>query len=175
MTKTGDIKNMQASFTRRRLAALAGAILASLAPAAFADTWPSKPVKIVAQTGQRIQGVPVPSSSLMKNPANQSVVWIKTAPESFAPRVVTFEPLDGANVLVTSGLAGGERVVHVGTHCVACLAAAGLPPVTVAGAAGALSPITCTALPSRSADLPATTTGSPARRPSRTSTHSPST
>ncbi len=47
MTKTGDIKNMQASFTRRRLAALAGAILASLAPAAFADTWPSKPVKIV--------------------------------------------------------------------------------------------------------------------------------
>jgi cobalt-zinc-cadmium efflux system membrane fusion protein len=70
-----------------------------------------QPVRIVAQTGQRIQGVPVPSSALMKNPANQSVVWIKTAPESFAPRVVGFEPLDGANVLVTNGLEGGERVV----------------------------------------------------------------
>ncbi|MDE2600550.1 MAG: HlyD family efflux transporter periplasmic adaptor subunit [Rhodocyclaceae bacterium] len=70
-----------------------------------------QPVKIVAQTGQRVQGVPVPAAALMKNPANQSVVWIKTAPEAFAPRVVTLEPLDGANVLVTSGLAGGERVV----------------------------------------------------------------
>ena len=37
------------------------------------------------------------------------------------------------------------------------------------------APITCTALPSRSVALPATTTGSPSRRPSRTSTHSPST
>lgn len=70
-----------------------------------------QPLKIVVQTGQKLEGVPVPSAALMKNPANQSVVWVKTAPESFAPRVVTFEPLDGTNVLVTSGLAGGERVV----------------------------------------------------------------
>src|SRR5690606_18091587 len=70
-----------------------------------------QPVKIVAQTGQRLQGVPVPSAALMKNPANQSVIWVKTGPESFEPRVVSFEPLDGANVLVTAGLAGGERIV----------------------------------------------------------------
>lgn len=70
-----------------------------------------QPVQIVAQTGLRLQGVPVPSAALMKNPANQTVVWIKTAPESFEPRVVSFEPLDGANVLVTAGLAGGERIV----------------------------------------------------------------
>lgn len=70
-----------------------------------------QPVQIVAQTGLRLQGVPVPSAALMKNPANQTVVWVKTAPESFAPRVVSFEPLDGANVLVTAGLAGGERIV----------------------------------------------------------------
>jgi hypothetical protein len=70
-----------------------------------------QPVKIVAQTGQRLQGVPVPSMALMKNPANQTVVWVKTGPESFVPRVVSFEPLDGANVLVTGGLAGGERIV----------------------------------------------------------------
>jgi hypothetical protein len=70
-----------------------------------------QPLKVVVQTGQHMEGVPVPSAALMKNPANQTVVWVKTAPESFSPRVVNTEPLDGANVLVTSGLVGGERIV----------------------------------------------------------------
>ena len=69
-----------------------------------------QPLKVVVQTGQSVQGVPVPAAALMKNGANQSVVWVKTGPESFTPRVVAFEPLDGANVLVTSGLEGGERI-----------------------------------------------------------------
>ena len=69
-----------------------------------------QPLKVVVQTGQTVQGVPVPLASVMKNPANQNVIWVKTGPESFSPRVVVFEPLDGANVLVTSGLDGGERI-----------------------------------------------------------------
>lgn len=69
-----------------------------------------QPLKVVVQSGQKVQGVPVSSAAVMKNPANQSVVWVKTGPESFTPRVVVFEPLDGANVLVTSGLEGGERI-----------------------------------------------------------------
>lgn len=70
-----------------------------------------QPLKVVVQTGQPVQGVPVPAAAVMKNTANQSVVWVKTGAESFSPRVVGFEPLDGANVLVTSGLEGGERIV----------------------------------------------------------------
>ena len=70
-----------------------------------------QPLKVVVQTGQSVQGVPVPSAALMKNTANQSVVWIKTGPESFTPRVVVFDPLDGASVLMTAGLDGGERIV----------------------------------------------------------------
>lgn len=70
-----------------------------------------QPLKVVVLTRERVQGVPVPSTALMKNPANQSVVWIKTSPESYAPRVVSFEPLDGSHVIVTAGLKGGERVV----------------------------------------------------------------
>lgn len=69
-----------------------------------------QPLRVVVQTGQKVQGVPVPSAAVMKNPANQSVVWVKTGPESFSPRVVVFEALDGANVLVTTGLDGGERI-----------------------------------------------------------------
>ncbi|HWU84506.1 MAG TPA: efflux RND transporter periplasmic adaptor subunit, partial [Rhodocyclaceae bacterium] len=63
------------------------------------------------QIGQMRRGVLVPAVALMKNPVNQSVVWVKTAPERFEPHVVEFAPLDGSHVLVTSGLAGGERVV----------------------------------------------------------------
>jgi multidrug efflux pump subunit AcrA (membrane-fusion protein) len=70
-----------------------------------------QPLKVVVQTRSKVQGFSVPAASLMKNPANQTIVWVKTAPERFEPRTVTIESLDGANVAVTSGLKAGERVV----------------------------------------------------------------
>ena len=73
-----------------------------------------QPVTVVVQTRTRVKGVPMPSASLMKNPANQTIVWVKTAPEHFEPRVVTVEPLDGASVAVTAGLKAGDRVATQG-------------------------------------------------------------
>lgn len=69
-----------------------------------------QPVEVFVQTKSTVKGVRVPAASVLKNPANQSIVWVKTAPERFEPRPVTIVPLDGANVAVTSGLAAGERV-----------------------------------------------------------------
>jgi cobalt-zinc-cadmium efflux system membrane fusion protein len=62
----------------------------------------------------KVKGIAVPVASLMKNPANQTIVWVKTAPERFEPRTVTVEPLDGVNVAVTSGLKAGDRVATQG-------------------------------------------------------------
>lgn len=73
-----------------------------------------QPVKVVVQSKQKMQGTPVPQAVLMKNAANQNVVWVKTAPEKFEPRTVTFEPLDGARVTVTTGLKSGDRVATQG-------------------------------------------------------------
>ena len=73
-----------------------------------------QPVRVFVQTKTQIQGLAVPLAALMKNPANQSVVWVKTAPERFEPRVVTSEVLDGQQVVVTSGLAAGDRVATQG-------------------------------------------------------------
>jgi len=39
------------------------------------------------------------------------VVFSHKEPELFAPRPVRTEPLDGDNVLVTAGIAEGERIV----------------------------------------------------------------
>jgi hypothetical protein len=73
-----------------------------------------QPVRVFVQTKDKVKGISVPVSSLMKNPANQTVVWVKTAPERFEPRTVTTEPLDGVNAAVTSGLQAGDRVATQG-------------------------------------------------------------
>lgn len=80
-----------------------GAVLARLAV--------GQPVKVFVQSRQKIAGITVPAVSLVKNPANQQIVWVKTAAERFEPRTVTVEPLDGNSVAVTSGLKAGDRVV----------------------------------------------------------------
>ena len=73
-----------------------------------------QPVAVVLQSRSLVAGVPVPAASLTKNPANQTIVWVKTAPERFEARVVTVEPLDGVTVAVTSGLKAGDRVATQG-------------------------------------------------------------
>jgi membrane fusion protein, heavy metal efflux system len=83
-----------------------GAVLSTLAV--------GQPVRVFVQTKSVVKGMAVPMASLMKNPANQTVVWVKTAPERFEPRTVTTEPLDGVNVAVTAGLTAGDRVATQG-------------------------------------------------------------
>jgi cobalt-zinc-cadmium efflux system membrane fusion protein len=73
-----------------------------------------QPVRVFMQTKARVRGIAVPVASLLKNAANQSIVWVKTAPERFEPRSVTVEPLDGTQAAVTSGLAAGDRIATRG-------------------------------------------------------------
>ena len=77
-----------------------------------------QPVRVHVQSRSLVRGVPVPAASLVKNPSNQTIVWVKGAAERFEPRVVIIEPLDGTTVAVTSGLAGGELVVTRGATLV---------------------------------------------------------
>lgn len=83
-----------------------GAALASLAV--------GQPVRVYVQTRTKDQAVAVPVAALQKNPSNQTIVWVKTAPERFEPRPVTTAPLDGVNTAVTAGLQAGDRVVTQG-------------------------------------------------------------
>lgn len=73
-----------------------------------------QPVRVFVQSKAKVQGIAVPVASLMKSPANQTIVWVKAAPERFEPRIVTTEPLDGVQVAVTSGLQAGDRVATQG-------------------------------------------------------------
>ena len=73
-----------------------------------------QPVRVFVQSTDKVDGVQVPAAALLRNPANQTIVWVKEAPERFAPRVVTAVPLDGTSVAVTSGLQPGDRVTTQG-------------------------------------------------------------
>jgi cobalt-zinc-cadmium efflux system membrane fusion protein len=73
-----------------------------------------QPVRVFVQTRSKVKGIAVPVAALMKNPSNQTIVWVKTAPERFEPRAVTTQALDGVDVAVTSGLEPGDRVATRG-------------------------------------------------------------
>lgn len=78
-----------------------------------------QPVKVIAQTSQKVHGAPVALAALVKGSANQASVWVHTAPERFVLRKVSTQSLDAAQVVVTSGLAQGDRVVVEGAGLLA--------------------------------------------------------
>ncbi|MBI2308537.1 MAG: HlyD family efflux transporter periplasmic adaptor subunit [Rhodocyclales bacterium] len=78
----------------------------------------NQPLKVIAQTRSLTRGVPLPATAVVKNAANQEIVWVKTAAERFSPRPVRTQPLDGSRVAVVAGLAAGERVVVQGAPLV---------------------------------------------------------
>jgi cobalt-zinc-cadmium efflux system membrane fusion protein len=71
-------------------------------------------LKVLAQTRERQSGVAVPIGAVVRNAANESVVWLHTSAERFVSRKVRIVPVDGHTVAVTEGLSGGERVVVQG-------------------------------------------------------------
>jgi RND family efflux transporter MFP subunit len=69
------------------------------------------PVTVVAPTGERASGIVLPRSALAQAPSGQTVVFSHKEPEIFVPRPVRVEPFDGDNVIVTAGIASGEKIV----------------------------------------------------------------
>lgn len=70
-------------------------------------------VKVVAQIRDSIKGVPLPAASVVRNSANESIVWVHERAEVFRGVPVQVTPLDGANV-VAAWLKPGARVVTSG-------------------------------------------------------------
>jgi multidrug efflux pump subunit AcrA (membrane-fusion protein) len=78
-----------------------------------------QPLKVIARTAGSSQGIPLPLSALARNGAGETVVWIHSEAERFAPRKVRVQPLDAGRVAVTGGLAAGDRVVVEGAGLLA--------------------------------------------------------
>jgi cobalt-zinc-cadmium efflux system membrane fusion protein len=70
-------------------------------------------VRLIAQTREQLSGVILPASSVVKNGANESVVWLHEQALLFRAVPVQPQALDGKNVLVTQ-IKPGSRVVTEG-------------------------------------------------------------
>lgn len=73
-------------------------------------------ITVLAETGERRQGLAVPRASVLRGSNGQSLVWEHVSPERFEPRTVRFEPLDGERVLILAGVEAGMRVVTQGAE-----------------------------------------------------------
>ena len=80
------------------------------------------------ETGRSDTVITVPRSALVDEGDNVRVVYVQTGGESFARRPVTVGRIGETHAEVISGLAVGERVVHVGAQRVRLASMAGSVP-----------------------------------------------
>jgi hypothetical protein len=73
-------------------------------------------VTVMAPTGEQVQGLAVPRTSVLRSANGQTILFEHTSAEQFEPRIVRVEPLDAARVLVLDGIAAGKRVVVQGAE-----------------------------------------------------------
>jgi hypothetical protein len=78
-----------------------------------------QPVTVIATLKERVKGVVLPAQAVVRNPANEPVVWIKAGAERFVPQPVQFRALDAQTVVVTRGLGLDNRVVVQGASLIA--------------------------------------------------------
>lgn len=76
-------------------------------------------ITVTAQTSQTVSGMTVARAALQKQSSGETVVWVHTQAERFAPRMVRHQALDGQRVVITSGLRDGDRVVTEGANLLA--------------------------------------------------------
>lgn len=78
-----------------------------------------QPVTVVVQLKEQIRGLVLPAEAVVRNQANEPVIWIKSGAERFIPQPVQVRALDGERIVVTSGLAADNRVVVRGASLIA--------------------------------------------------------
>ena len=78
-----------------------------------------QPVTLIVALDEPIQGFVLPAQAVVRNPANEPVVWIKSGAERFIPQPVQYRALDAQTVVVTQGLGADNRVVVQGAPLIA--------------------------------------------------------
>lgn len=78
-----------------------------------------QPVTVIVSQREKSKGIVLPAESVVRSPANEPVVWIKSGAERFVPQPVKLRPLDARTVVVTDGLAPDNRVVVQGAALIA--------------------------------------------------------
>ncbi|HEY0586925.1 MAG TPA: HlyD family efflux transporter periplasmic adaptor subunit [Pseudoduganella sp.] len=70
-----------------------------------------QPVTVLARLKTTEKGIALPAAALVRNPSNETVVWIKSGAMRFIAQPVEAKALDAHTVVVTKGLSAENRVV----------------------------------------------------------------
>ncbi|XLZ68725.1 HlyD family efflux transporter periplasmic adaptor subunit [Massilia sp. SR12] len=73
-----------------------------------------QPVTVLATLKGSIKGIALPAEALVRNAANEPVVWIKSGAMRFIAQPVQARPLNANTIVVTQGLSPENRVVVAG-------------------------------------------------------------
>jgi membrane fusion protein, heavy metal efflux system len=73
-------------------------------------------VLVLAATDEERKGVAVPRSAVVRAANGQDVTYEHVGAERFVARPVRIEPLDGARVLIATGVSAGARVITQGAE-----------------------------------------------------------
>jgi len=76
-------------------------------------------VTVIVETKERTKGYVLPAQAIVRSPANEPIVWIKSGAERYIPQPVQFRPLDAQTVAITQGLGADNRVVVQGAPLIA--------------------------------------------------------
>jgi len=74
-----------------------------------------QPVTVLVKLRTSLKGIALPAEALARNPANETVVWIKSGAMRFIALPVEARQLDARTVVITKGLSPENRVVVSGT------------------------------------------------------------
>ncbi|WP_426211501.1 efflux RND transporter periplasmic adaptor subunit [Massilia sp. TWP1-3-3] len=75
-------------------------------------------VTVIARLRASVRGVALPAAALARNPANQTIVWIKSGAQRFIALPVEASAINATTVVVTKGLSGENRVVVLGASLI---------------------------------------------------------
>ncbi|MES2830551.1 MAG: HlyD family efflux transporter periplasmic adaptor subunit [Pseudomonadota bacterium] len=78
----------------------------------------NQPVSVVVRLTDQLNGAALPAAALVRNQANEPVVWVKTGPERFIAQPVQVQSLDGETIVVLKGLTADARVVVAGASLI---------------------------------------------------------
>lgn len=76
-------------------------------------------LSIIVTLDLQLKGFVLPAQAVVRNPANEPIVWIKSGAERYIPQPVQYQPLDSNSVVVTQGLGEANRVVVHGASLIA--------------------------------------------------------
>ncbi|KIF81600.1 efflux RND transporter periplasmic adaptor subunit [Noviherbaspirillum autotrophicum] len=73
-----------------------------------------QPVTVVVRLNDKMKGIALPAEALVRNQANETIVWTKASVERFIPRPVEYKTLDAKTIVIVKGLTPENRVVVSG-------------------------------------------------------------